>query len=81
MTAAEGETIAEGKKRLKIFLAVFTTLYIRLSITPPIELQNNSNKLHKANSANDAKGWRCQRDVGVLCRAMARGPNGLARET
>ena len=26
MPAAEGETIAEGQKRLKIFLAVFTTL-------------------------------------------------------
>jgi hypothetical protein len=46
VTAAEGETIAEGQKPLKIFLAVFTTLYIRIPITRRIELQNNSNKLH-----------------------------------
>ncbi|MFM0242975.1 hypothetical protein [Paraburkholderia phytofirmans] len=43
---AEGETIAEGEKPLKIFLAVFTTLYLRIPITRRIELQNNSNKLH-----------------------------------
>lgn len=30
---AEGETIAEGQKPLRIFLAVFTTLYICIPIT------------------------------------------------